>query len=147
MAWAPVGFVAARTIAEDGRLYGSGVRAHLITLVLGAAYVLYEVGLVATRGQTVGKMAMRIQVVRADGGIAPPGWRLSIRRYIVFYGPALLAWLVPLPRFVEGGVVMAWTVYVLVTIVGDAQRRGVHDWKARTRVVRRQPALPPPVGS
>ena len=135
VAWAPVGFIAARTIAEDGNLYGSGVRAQLIAIGLNCAYILYEVGLIAVRGQTVGKFAMRVRVVHVGTG-ASPGWRRSLHRFVVYYGPGLALCVLPLPRFVEGAVVIGWTLYLLVTMAADVERRGLHDWQAGTRVVR-----------
>jgi hypothetical protein len=55
----------------------------LLFLIIFAAQILYVVGLIATRGQTVGGMIMKIRAVRVnDGGL--PGW-----------GPAFKKWLLP----------------------------------------------------
>jgi hypothetical protein len=55
----------------------------LFALVVVVVYFLYFVGLLATRGQTVGGMIMKIRSVRtADGGL--PGW-----------GPAFKKWFLP----------------------------------------------------
>ena len=98
--------------------FDSATLAIWATLALLAAY---EVGFVAVKGQTLGKMAMRIRVVRADDG-NPPGW-----------GRAALRWFLPaigyVAMFLPGVVIHA-------SFLWGPHRQGWHDWVARTLVVR-----------
>ena len=90
--------------------------------------LLYEVPLVALRGQTVGKMMTGVRVVRfVDGGV--PGWWRSAVRWAVLYGPMLIP-------------VVGWLVTVLVVAIAgrDPHRRGLHDRIAGTVVLDMRPA-------
>lgn len=88
-----------------------------ILLVWGIAlHAAYLVVFIGSCGQTPGKMLCGIAVVRRDG--APAGYGRALLRWIG-------AWLAALP-FGLG------FVGVLVT----AERRGLHDWIAGTRVIR-----------
>lgn len=93
----------------------------LLVAVLG---VVYEVVLVALRGQTVGKMATNTKVIRADTGDLP-GWSKSIGRWAIPY----LAGLVPL---------IGWLVTLLtyLSLTWDDRRQGWHDKAAGTVVVK-----------
>jgi uncharacterized RDD family membrane protein YckC len=80
---------------------------------------LYTVPLTATRGQTVGKMALRIRVAALpDGG--PPG-----------FARAFMRWLVPLAMNVVPG--LGLLAYGLILF--DPLRQGLHDKAAGTVVV------------
>ena len=98
-------------------------RVELIVLFLIAA-ILYEVILIALKGQTVGKMALSIRVVRLDNGLVP-GWRGSFIRGF----PVAALCLLP---------VIGWIVALLsyASVLGDDRRRGWHDKAAKTLVVR-----------
>lgn len=104
----------------------SAFAAALVVLVLLAAAIglLYEVTMIATRGQTLGKMATSIKVVRADNGLVP-GWGKSIGRWFI---PALL----PIIPFV--GWILSLLVYV--SFLWDRARQGWHDKAAGTLVVK-----------
>ncbi|HZT64728.1 MAG TPA: RDD family protein [Acidimicrobiales bacterium] len=92
---------------------------------------VYEVVLVAVRGQTVGRMAVRIRVVRDhDGGV--PGWLRSLARWAT----VVAAGLVPVV-----GPYLALLVYLWV--FWDRRRQGIHDKVARTVVVRVPPTPRP----
>ena len=86
--------------------------------------LLYEVVMIATRGQTLGKMMTSIKVVRADNGLLP-GWGKSIGRWII---PVVLAF-VP---------VVGWLLSLLVylSLLWDSARQGWHDKAAGTLVVK-----------
>ena len=104
-------------------------------LSTGAA-ALYEVVLIRTSGQTVGKRALRIRVVRITDG-RPPDWTASIMRYLLPILPAL----VPLP-----GLFLLSPVVYLVAIFHPL-RQGWHDRAAGTIVVKADAAtdaLPDP---
>ena len=77
---------------------------------------IYIIGFWAWRGQTPGKMALEIKVVRKDGG------SISLGQAIV--------------RFV-GYIMSTITFFVgYVMIVGDSRKQGLHDRIARTCVVK-----------
>lgn len=91
----------------------------LFTIVV----LLYEPTLIALRGQTLGKMAMRIMVVRAENGEVP-GWGKAIGRWIL---PGLLG-LIP----VVGGLLV---LLVYLSLLWDDSRQGWHDKMGTTVVI------------
>ena len=93
----------------------------VVAVVIG---VLYEVTMIATKGQTLGKMATRIKVVRTDNGLVP-GWGKAIGRWII---PAALGF-IPLV-----GWILALLVYLSLT--WDKARQGWHDKAVKTFVVK-----------
>ena len=95
-----------------------------VILLFGLAGIVYEVTMIALKGQTVGKMATSVKVIRADNGQLP-GWGKSIARWII---PALLN-IIP---FV--GWILALLCYVSLT--WDKVRQGWHDKAAATLVVK-----------
>ena len=92
-------------------------------LLLPMVGFLYEVPLTAVRGQTLGKMALRIKVVGADNGLVP-GWGRSIGR-----GMPLVAAVVPVAGWIGA-------LLVYVSMLWDDRHQGWHDKAARTLVVR-----------
>lgn len=103
-----------------GPLIAASLGRMLVTVVLIA---LYETIMVALRGQTVGKMALGIKVVReADGGL--PGWGSAFLRYLIqqvgyfFCGIGLLVvWLSP---FFDNQRHQGWHDKVAKTLVVQA---------------------------
>ena len=85
--------------------------------------LLYEPTLIALRGQTLGKMAMSIMVVRAEDGEVP-GWGKAIGRWIL---PGLLG-LIPI-----GGGLLVLLVYL--SLLWDDRRQGWHDKMGTTVVI------------
>ncbi len=83
------------------------------------AALAYEVSLTATRGQTLGKMTMRIRVATLEGG-TPPGWRRAMVRWVVPVALSIVPFL--------GIVAFAWLLW-------DPIRQGLHDKAAGTVVV------------
>ena len=96
----------------------------LSSVMFGLVGLLYDPVLIAIRGQTIGKMATRIRVVRADNGELP-SWGRSFGRW------ALPGVLVVIPG---AGFVLALICYASLT--WDASRRGWHDKAAGTVVVK-----------
>jgi uncharacterized RDD family membrane protein YckC len=95
---------------------------------------VYEVAMVASRGQTIGKIAVGIKVTRVDGSRVD-AWA-ALRRWAVFSVDAL-ARLVPTgwrgPLETLG---LIYTLLLTVMIVRDPNRQGLHDKAAGTIVVR-----------
>ena len=111
-----------------------GLGVFFVSAVIFAAIdFLYEATLVAKRGQTVGKMATGIRIIRADSG-GLPGWNRSIRR-----------WAIPgLTRFIPNDLAAsAALVLCYLSLTWGRNHQGWHDMVAGTLVVR-IPASPPP---
>ena len=103
----------------------AGVAAFVGFALAGAVVgIIYEVSMIALKGQTLGKMATRIRVVRADNGQIP-GWGKSIGRWII---PAALGFI----PFV--GWLLSLLVYL--SLLWDKVRQGWHDKAAGTLVVK-----------
>jgi uncharacterized RDD family membrane protein YckC len=81
--------------------------------------VMYETFFIGLRGQTPGKMVMRISVVRMENG-QRPGW-----------GPALTRSVLP----VVANLVPFGSVVVFGWLLWDPRRQGLHDKVAQTLVV------------
>jgi uncharacterized RDD family membrane protein YckC len=98
-------------------------RAGLVVTVLSG---VYEITLTALRGQTLGKMALGIKVLRAEDR-GPVGW-----------GRAAVRWIVPtvVGRIPEPAVSTLGTLLVYLWMLWDPMRQGLHDKAARTIVVR-----------
>ena len=105
-----------------------------IALITVAVGVLYEVWMIAVKGQTVGKMAVGIEVRRADAGELP-GWDSSLRR-----------WLLPgLAGAASASVSIFWLSNLLgvagfvvyASLLWGRNRQGWHDRVANTLVVRK----------
>ncbi|HEV3402485.1 MAG TPA: RDD family protein [Acidimicrobiales bacterium] len=104
-------------------------------LVATGIAAVYEVVLIRQRGQTVGKRALGIEVVRETDG-QHPDWTASIMRYLLPVLPAL----VPVP-----GLFLLSPVIYLVAIA-DPLRRGWHDRAAGTIVIKAGQPPPPTEG-
>jgi uncharacterized RDD family membrane protein YckC len=87
----------------------------LISLFLWLAYFLYEGLMLGSGGQTVGKKALSIKVVTAEGGKITPGqaWGRSVSRLIIG--------------------MFCWPIDYLVAF--GQERTTIHDMMAKTRVV------------
>jgi len=104
-------------------------------ILLVALPVAYEFLMTGWRGQTVGKMTLRLRVIRyADGGRAT--WQQSAFRALVPAVPQFLALMVPAgdegARFLLGLV----GLWVYASAVFDVLLRGIHDRAAGTIVLR-----------
>ncbi len=118
-------------IAGLGSMYdrptGRQIVADLITLILAFAYFVVQHG---RWGQTLGKRAMSLRVVRADDAgpitYGQAGWRLLFQ-YIVSF----------VTCGVGGLVDVAW-------ILWDERRQALHDKVAKTVVVAVEPGRPDP---
>jgi len=113
----------AEEVDRTGEVSGASIAGLYGGLALIALLgLLYEVGLIAVRGQTLGKLAVGIKVVRERGGAAP-GWSSSALR-----------WLVPTAgSFVCG--IGQFVVYASPLFDSTGHRQGWHDKVAKTLVV------------
>lgn len=90
----------------------------ILPLIVGAAY---EITFVALKGQTPGKMAAGIKIVRADGG-GIPGW-----------GAAAGRWVIPTIGYI---VLFIPGLLVHASLLWDDRRQGWHDKAVKTLVAR-----------
>ena len=109
------------------------VVAVLLMLVTGVlehaadwSFVLLNLWLLWTRGQTVGKAAMGITIVDAKSGERAPIWRLFIRG--LFFPTLFMIVLLPYVALVP---------VIDQALIFRKDRRCVHDWICRTVVVTR----------
>ena len=98
-----------------------------------ALWGIYEIALTRTRGQTVGKMVMKIKVVGTNGD-DPPQRNAVIFRWAVLVVPMTLV-----PNII--GLVIS--LIIGIWFAWDGSRQGLHDKAASTYVVR----VPAPDGS
>ena len=94
-----------------------------LLLLLPLVGSLYEVPLIAVRGQTLGKMVLKVKVVRLDNGLVP-GWRKSIGRTII----PMAAALIPLAGWIGA-------LLVYGSLLWNDRRQGWHDRAAKTLVI------------
>jgi uncharacterized RDD family membrane protein YckC len=129
---------AASDVSEDRRTVSTPLWVQVVAAAVSAAY---EIVLIRTWGQTVGKRVLRIKVVRVTDG-ALPDWTASVVRYVLPVVPVLI----PLP-----GVFLLSLVIYLAAVVHPL-RRGWHDRAAGTLVLKAEtpsgsassPPPPPP---
>lgn len=98
----------------------------LLMLAVTVGQVLYEVAFIAVKGQTPGKMLMKVKVVRdSDGQI--PGW-----------GPAFMRWVPNLVNLVPcfGGILgLGLIIWALVNLFSNPKRQTPFDLAAGTVVI------------
>jgi uncharacterized RDD family membrane protein YckC len=87
--------------------------------VLGLIGVVYQALMLAAKGQTLGKMALKIKVVRVDGGDISAGQ----------------AWGRELLRFVLGAIPCLGVVADYLPAFMTKEKTTIHDLAAKTRVV------------
>ncbi|MCQ3808008.1 MAG: RDD family protein [Acidimicrobiia bacterium] len=98
-----------------------------ISLAVTATWLVYEVSMIALRGQTLGKWLTRIKVIRAhDSG--PPEWSHSLRRWAPVGACTIIGTWVPIVGLVS--------LLIYLSLVWDQKRQGWHDKAAATLVVK-----------
>lgn len=98
----------------------------IVSLLPILFWALYEVILIRRRGQTIGKMAMKIRVIGTSAD-EPPTWNSAVMRWAVLALPyALLPDQIGLVAMLIIGLWFVW----------DAKRQGLHDKAANTYVVK-----------
>jgi uncharacterized RDD family membrane protein YckC len=111
--------------ARDGLADHPAWKTPLIGLLLGGALALGlgQIVLLSRRGQTIGKLVLRIRIV-GDGDESNPGfWRACVRRDVIPGLIAVIPVLGPLFALID-----------LLNIFGE-ERRCLHDLLADTKVV------------
>lgn len=124
-------------MGESGGLYGaSGYAATAVSAVIGAViYVGYFAWMESSRGQTVGKMVMKLRTLGPTGG--NPTLEQAVRRNI-WMGAGLLG-VIPIIGGLIGALLeLAAVIMIAVGISNDtANRRAWHDhFAGGTRVVK-----------
>ena len=111
-----------------------GARAGSAVAVIIAA--AYETAFIATRGQTPGKMAARIRIVRSDDG-AIPSWGASAARWVLpsAGSVARVLALAAGAASTAASLLGVLGVLVYVSLLWDKRRQGWHDKVARTLVI------------
>lgn len=95
----------------------------------GFTYLAYEVVMVATRGQTLGKLGLGTRVMDGVSGGRPTLWQAATRAVVPLAGVVVDAALGSV------GVGALWVLVVYGSVLFDAHRRGLHDRAAGTVVV------------
>jgi uncharacterized RDD family membrane protein YckC len=108
--------------SDDGAGAATGGALIIFYVIAVAGPLAYEVGMIATRGATIGKQVIGVKVVREADGQVPGG------------GPAFLRWLIP---FVGGFVcgIGQLIVYLSPFFDNSGKRQGWHDKVAKTVVI------------
>jgi uncharacterized RDD family membrane protein YckC len=127
--------------------------AHHIGALLAIASVVivavYQIALIGTTGQTLGKLAMRIKVVREADGLQPSFGTACMRWLIQFIAPVIAA--APFGFHVGGSTgasiaLLLAPIIVYGPILWDRRRQGAHDKAAGTVVVDARYATAPRQG-
>jgi uncharacterized RDD family membrane protein YckC len=112
--------------------FAAGAEGTAFALTWLALVAVYEVVLIATRGQTLGKLTAGTRVVDHSGERLP-AWSQAVARWLVPSVPAIIGVFVVVDLVdVLGGV---WTALVYLPILGPPLRQGWHDRAAGTVVV------------
>lgn len=114
-------YVIVRPAEDDSGLLTTIAFAGVFWLIAG----VYEAGMVAWRGQTLGKLLLRIEVVRRTDGARPTPGEAAVR-----YAVPTVWLLLPLPLIGQ----LLWMI-VYLSAIPNARRQGWHDRAASTLVV------------
>lgn len=109
---------------EPSGLFFGGFFLFMLAATVGQ--VMYEVAFVAIKGQTPGKMVMKVKVVRdSDGQI--PGWGPAFMRWL----PNLVSLVPCLGSFLSLGLI----IWSLVNLFSNPKRQTPYDLAAKTVVI------------
>lgn len=135
-----IGVVAALVTASgftrsDGELSGAFVLPLVVSAILVVPTIYYCWMMPATNGQTVGKQALGIRVVREDGGPITAGFAFMRQILVIniFFGLVLGFFLFGLPQLID----YLWPLW-------DSKNQALHDKAVKSRVVLAS-QVPPPV--
>lgn len=109
----------------------------LAALLLWAAILIGQIWMLVTRGQTIGKKALKIYIMKSDGDIPNVGWLLirefaipvavGILRYVGHNDPSVVG------QALQGVFSLMWIIDSL--FIFGPTRRCLHDYLAGTHVV------------
>lgn len=102
------------------------------------AILIGQIWLLVTRGQTLGKRAMDIYIIRTEGGIPNPGW-LLVREFSIPAAVGILQYAgrndpSPIGQVVQFLLLFSGLIDVL--FIFGPTRRCLHDYLAGTHVVK-----------
>ncbi len=133
--WIVVGFIV-NIIFIGGSLFtqsnASFFRSVLAGLVITAIVAAYEIVMVANRGQTVGKMALNLRVVRADR--SPVDMRDAVMRIVPYIAIGVIGAL-PIISILATLAAIVVVIVSLVFLFTDPNRQTIWDRVAKTVVV------------
>lgn len=121
-----IGSVAVGSTPDDVSVAAGFAAGLLATL----AIVAYETVLVGTKGQTLGKMALGMKVVKADG--SPADMKDGFMRILPYLVLGVLGAVIPILPFIINIIIVIVSLIFLFT---DANRQAVWDKVAKTLVV------------
>ena len=133
--WAVMAAVFIGSAMSGVSMGGGGFIYSLLSTIISTVIVLgYFVFMESNRGQTVGKMLLKLKVQTADG--SNPSMEEAFKRNI--YMALYIANVIPWVGWLIGGLgLLAANIYIAVTINNDAQaRRGWHDQFGGTNVIK-----------
>ena len=121
--------------AITGGFVGGGFLYGLISTIISTVIVLgYFAFLESNRGQTVGKMVLKLKVQRSDGSNPSMEEALKRNAYLGLYLLGIIPWVGWLLSSLG---LLAATIYIAVTINNNAQtRQGWHDEFGGTQVIK-----------
>src|SRR5262249_24076040 len=121
---------------------GRSLVANLVVLAFDA---VYTIGLMGSRGRTLGQAAFGLNVIRVTDH-EPPGYDVSARRWLVIgslsFISALSAAFLASAADAISAVLAVAQIVVLAWAIWDPNRQGLHDRFADTLVILGRPALP-----
>lgn len=129
----PLGLWASRYVSVDDAGEQVGELPYWFVIFASLAPIVYEIAFLSWRGATLGKMLLKLQVVRYADGDMLLGYQAALRT-LVWAVPLVLLPLV-LPAAVQ---IVAFLVGIgiLLSTILDPIYRGVHDKAAATIVLR-----------
>lgn len=107
-----------------------------ITFLSGAACAAYSIIMHGRYGATLGKMALGIKVTQLDG--SPIDYRIAAWRYSPLLAIGFLGLFLPLQQ-VAGILNLLYVLLGAVILAVHAQKRTIHDFIAKTVVLRKKP--------
>ncbi len=130
-------YAGTRMALPISRYAGHGIAVRrAIQITISLLFLLYESTMLERRGQTLGKMLMRVRVVRPDGS------PITRKQAWTRAGVRFLSSLVPLAVTLRWSVLLAGRSALLTAFLDylpgliTPQRTTLHDLVARTRVIR-----------
>ena len=102
----------------------------IISVIFFAGRAFYEIVMIATKGATLGKLALGIRVVDETTGTVP-SWKNASLRFLLPSVPIYLSYLI-----VSNGIFEICALLIYLSFFFDEQKQGWHDKAGKTYVVR-----------